>query len=137
MKAATITTVAICLAIVAFRPAAVRAAGQDAGPDADARAALASAFQGMARAKLAISEQYAKTHIWAHDASAAGFEAPTGLPGRLAVADGTITVMFDAPASLAGKTLRLVPADGGGNGRVTWTCEAPGFPAGSLPAGCR
>ena len=89
----------------------------------------------MARAKLAISEQYTKTQVWAHDATAVGFEAPTGIPGRIAIADGTITVTFDAPASMAGKTLKLIPSDTG-DGRVHWRCEAPALPAAIRPKGC-
>ena len=137
MKATTATAIAFAVgfAILAAQPTAARAAGQAADPDADARAALASALQGMARAKLAISEGYTKTHAWAHDAAAIGFEAPTEIPGRIAIADGTITVTFDAPASMAGKTLRLVPSDTG-DGMVHWRCEAPGLPAAIKPKGC-
>lgn len=141
MKIATITAnvLAIGLAILATQASAASAAGQDADPDADpgagARAALASALQGMARAKLAVSEQYTKTHVWAHDATAVSFEAPAGLPGRIAIADGTITVTFDAPASMTGKTLKLIPSDTG-DGMVHWRCEAPALPAGVRPKGC-
>jgi hypothetical protein len=137
MKIAAITAnvLAIGLAVLATQASAARAAGQDADPDAGARAALASALQGMARAKLAISEQYMKTHVWAHDATAVGFEAPTGIPGRIAIADGTITVTFDAPASMAGKTLKLIPSDTG-DGMVHWRCEAPALPATVRPKGC-
>lgn len=137
MKIAAITAnvLAIGLAVLATQASTARAAGQDADPDAGARAALASALQGMARAKLAISEQYTKTHVWAHDATAVGFEAPTGIPGRIAIADGTITVTFDAPASMAGKTLNLIPSDTG-DGRVHWRCEAPALPAAIRPKGC-
>lgn len=137
MKIAAITAnvLAIGLAVLATQASTARAAGQDADPDAGARAALASALQGMARAKLAISEQYTKTQVWAHDATAVGFEAPTGIPGRIAIADGTITVTFDAPASMAGKTLKLIPSDTG-DGRVHWRCEAPALPAAIRPKGC-
>jgi hypothetical protein len=136
MKTAAITA-AFFAGGLAAQPAAARAAGQAADPDADARAALASAFQGMAQAKLAISEQYMmKTHAWAHDAAAIGFEAPTEIPGRIAVADGTITFTFDAPASMAGKTLRLIPSDTG-DGMVHWRCEAPGLPASVKPDVCQ
>ena len=137
MKAATHTAIAfgLGLAILAAQPAPARAAGQAADPDADALAALASALQGMAQAKLAISEQYSKTHVWAQDTAAIGFEAPTEIPGRIAVADGTITVTFDAPAAMAGRTLRLIPSDTG-DGMVHWRCEAPGLPAAIKPKGC-
>jgi hypothetical protein len=138
MKTATLTASVFVLgfAMLAPPPAAARgAAAQAADADADARAALAAALQGMARAKLAISEQYTKTHAWAHDAAAVGFEAPTGIPGRIAVADGAITVTFDAPASMAGNTLRLVPSDTG-DGMVHWRCEAPALPAANKPKGC-
>jgi hypothetical protein len=133
----TTTTVALAagLAILATQPAAARAAGQAADPDAGARAALASALQAMAQAKLAVSERYTKTHAWAHDATAAGFEAPAGIPGRIAIAEGIITVTFDAPASIAGKTLALVPSDTG-DGMVHWRCEAPALPATLKPKGC-
>lgn len=129
------TIFAVGLAIPAAQPAAARSAGQAADPDADARAALASALQGMGRAKLAVSEQYAKTHAWARDATAVGFEAPTEIPGRIVIADGAIIVTFDAPASLAGKTLRLIPSDTG-DGMVHWRCEAPALPAALKPKGC-
>jgi hypothetical protein len=135
IAAITANVLAIGLAVLATPASTARAAGQDADPDAGARAALASALQGMARAKLAISEQYTKTHVWAHDATAVGFEAPTGIPGRIAIADGTITVTFDAPASMAGKTLKLIPSDAG-DGRVDWRCEAPALPAAVKPKGC-
>lgn len=135
MKTATSTAFAIGLAIVASQPAAARVAGQDADPDADARAALAAVSPAMGQAKLAISERYMKTHAWARDAAAAGFEAPTGIPGRIAVADGTITMMFDAPESLAGKALRLIPSDTG-DGMVHWRCEAPDLPVAVKPKGC-
>jgi hypothetical protein len=137
MKIAAITTnvLAIGLAVLATQASTARAAGPDADPDAGARAALASALQGMARAKLAISEQYMKTHVWAHDATAVGFEVPTEIPGRIAIADGTITVTFDAPASMAGKTLKLIPSDTG-DGTVHWRCEAPALPAAVKPKGC-
>lgn len=137
MKIAAITAnvLAIGLAVLATPASTARAAGQDADPDAGARAALASALQGIARAKLAISEQYTKTHVWARDATAVGFEAPIEIPGRIAIADGTITVTFDAPASMAGKTLKLIPSDTG-DGMVHWRCEAPALPATVRPKGC-
>jgi hypothetical protein len=137
MKIAAITAnvLAIGLAVLATQASTARAAGPDADPDAGARAALASALQGMARAKLAVSERYTKTHAWAHDATAIGFEAPAGIPGRIAIADGTITVTFDAPASMAGKTLKLIPSDTG-DGMVHWRCEAPALPATVRPKGC-
>ena len=137
MKAAVVTATlfAAGLAVLATCPVAASAAGQDADPDAGARAALAAALQGMAPAKLAVSEQYAKTHAWARDATAIGFEAPGDVPGRIAIADGTITVTFDAPASMAGKTLRRVPSDTG-DGMVHWRCEAPALPAAVRPKGC-
>ena len=133
--AATATVLALGLATLATQPAAARAAGQAADPDDGARAALASALQGMAQAKLAISEQYTRTHAWAHDATAVGFQASTEIPGRIAIADGTITVTFDAPASMAGKTLKLIPSDTG-DGMVHWRCEAPALPAAIKPKGC-
>ena len=132
---ATATVLALGLATLATQPAAARAAGQAADPDDGARAALASALQGMAQAKLAISEQYTRTHAWAHDATAVGFQASTEIPGRIAIADGTITVTFDAPASMAGKTLKLIPSDTG-DGMVHWRCEAPALPAAIKPKGC-
>ena len=132
---ATATVLALGLATLAAQPAAARAAGQAADPDDGARAALASALQGMAQAKLAISEQYTRTHAWAHDATDVGFQAPTEIPGRIAIADGTITVTFDAPASMAGKTLKLIPSDTG-DGMVHWRCEAPALPAAIKPKGC-
>lgn len=137
MKVAAITTTALALglSILAAQPAAARAAGQAADPDADARAELASALQGMAQAKLAISEGYTKTHAWAHDAAAIGYEAPAGITGAITIADGTIAVTFDAPAVMAGKTLQLVPSDTG-DGMVHWRCEAPGLPAAIKPKGC-
>lgn len=137
MKIAAITTnvLAIGLAVLPTQASAASAAGQDVDPDAGARAALAAALQGMAQAKLAISERYAKTHAWAHDATAIGFEAPAGIPGRIAIADGTITVTFDAPASIAGKALKLIPS-GTGDGMVHWRCEAPALPATIRPKGC-
>jgi hypothetical protein len=135
ITAITANVLAIGLAILATQPAAARAAGKAADPDADARAALAVALQAMGQVKLAVSERYTKTHVWAHDATAVGFEAPTEIPGRIAVADGTITVTFDAPASMAGKTLKLIPSDTG-DGMVHWRCEAPALPAAVKPKGC-
>jgi uncharacterized membrane protein len=76
ITAITANVLAIGLAILATQPAAARAAGKAADPDADARAALAVALQAMGQVKLAVSERYTKTHAWAHDATAAGFEAP-------------------------------------------------------------
>lgn len=89
----------------------------------------------MGYAKLAVSERYAKTHAWAHDAAAVGFEPPAGLAGRVEIADGTITATFDAPAAIAGKTLQLVPSDTG-DGMVHWRCEAAGLPDALKPKGC-
>jgi hypothetical protein len=147
MKTTTIATLALAATFAAALPAAgsqatpgqaatnQAATDQAADADAAARAAIDATLQAMAVAKLAISEQYAKTHAWAHDAAAAGFDAPAGIPARIAVADGSITATFDAPASLAGKTLRLAPADTG-DGMVHWRCEAAGLPDALMPKGC-
>jgi hypothetical protein len=132
MKNTTIAAIALAATLAAAAPIA---AAQDAEGDAAARAAIDATLQGMGAAKLAVSERYAKTHAWAHDATAAGFEAPDGIPGRIAVADGTITATFDAPASIAGKTLQLVPSDTG-DGMVHWRCDATGLPDALKPEGC-
>ena len=142
----TIPTIAVAAACATATPGIALAAGQDAGDapapaaegDDAARAAIAAALQGAGYAKLAVSESYAKTHAWAHDAAEIGFEAPEGTPARVDVADGAITLTFDAPGTpdaLAGKTLRLLPSDTG-DGMVHWRCEAPGLAAELRPKGC-
>jgi hypothetical protein len=139
MKNTTIAAIAFAaMSAAAIPPAAARdAPAQAAGADADvdAHAAITAMLQGTAYAKLAVSERYMKTHAWAHDAAAAGFEAPAGLPGHVAIADGTITLTFDSPASIAGKTLQLVPSDTG-DGMVHWRCAAAGLPDALKPKGC-
>jgi hypothetical protein len=137
MKTTTIAAIALAATFAAAIPAAAAqdAPAQAADADAEARAAIDATLQGMGYAKLAVSERYMKTHAWAHDAAAAGFEPPAGLPGHVAIADGTITVTFDAPVSIAGKTLQLVPSDTG-DGMVHWRCEAADLPDALKPKGC-
>lgn len=139
MKTTAIAAIALAATFAAAIPGAVAqdapAQPTDADADADARAVIDATLQGMGYAKLAVSERYMKTHAWAHDAAAAGFEPPAGLPGHVAIADGTITVTFDAPVSIAGKTLQLVPSDTG-DGMVHWRCDAASLPDALKPKGC-
>lgn len=137
MKTTTIAAIALAATFAAAIPAAAAqdAPAQAADADAEARAAIDATLRDMGYAKLAVSERYMKTHAWAHDAAAAGFEPPAGLPGHVAIADGIITVTFDAPVSIAGKTLLLVPSDTG-DGMVHWRCEAAGLPDALKPKGC-
>lgn len=127
-------------AMLALASTAALASGQDAAqaadPDAPARAAVTEALQGAAFAKLAVSEHFARKHEWAADAASVGYKAPEGLPAAVAIAGGAITFTFSGPEAIAGRTLRLVPADGGG-GTVRWRCEAPDLPAGAVPEACR
>ncbi|MGN6111549.1 MAG: pilin [Luteimonas sp.] len=137
MKTMSIAAIALAATFAAAIPgaAAQDAPAQASDADAEARAAVDAALAGMGYAKLAVSERYAKTHAWVHDAAAVGFEPPAGLSGRVEIADGTITATFDAPASIAGKTLQLVPSDTG-DGTVHWRCEAAGLPDALKPKGC-
>lgn len=128
---------AAAIVLMALSASAIAAGRGDVPAVDDANAAITAALAAAAPAKLMVAEQFAKTGAWSIDAAAIGYRSPEGIPATIAVDHGTIAIAFAAPDALAGKTLRLVPTDGGGKGRVTWTCEAPGFPAGSLPAGCR
>jgi hypothetical protein len=127
---------AIAFALAIAAPAVASPMGQQADPGAAARAAILEALGGGAGAKLAVSEHFAKQHVWAHDAAAIGYDAPDDIPAEVAIADGTITFTFAAPAAIAGKRLRLVPADGG-NGKVRWRCEAPELGPGIAPQACK
>lgn len=112
------------------------ASGQDPDSDAPARAVVADVLANAAVAKLAVSEHFVSKHEWVADAAAIGYASPDNIPATISIAEGTITIAFKEPEVLAGKVLRLVPKDGGGD-MVRWNCEAPDFPAELAPKGCR
>jgi hypothetical protein len=101
----------------------------------------AAVSQGLSSAmpvKLSVAEQFAKTGNWIASNAAAGLEQGSNGPTTVSVSTGgLITVTFNSPADLAGKSIVLTPSDGG-NGQVNWACKASGaFPAGTLPKECQ
>ena len=81
--------------------------------------------------KLSVSEQFAKTGIWADSNSAANVEtAGDGQPAVSVSAGGVITIVYSTGAEIV-----LTPADGG-NGRVNWSCSTKAMPDELVPEGC-
>jgi hypothetical protein len=102
----------------------------DAGTN-DAATVLA-ALNAAAPAKLAVSETYAKTHVWAESNETAGYEAPADAQATVEVgAAGVITIGF-----AGGGAITLTPASGGGS-MVRWSCASSGLDPGVVPEVCR
>jgi hypothetical protein len=123
------------LALMSFAIAlAGEAHAADAVADAgtiDAATVLA-ALNAAAPAKLAVSETYAKTHVWAESNETAGYEAPADAQATVEVgAAGVITIGFTG-----GGAITLTPAYGGGS-MVRWSCASSGLDPAVVPEVCR
>jgi hypothetical protein len=106
----------------------------DAVADVDTidAASVLAALNAAAPAKLAVSETYAKTHVWAESNKAAGYEAPADAQATVEVgAAGVITIGF-----AGGGAITLTPASGGGS-MVRWSCASNGLDQAVVPKACR
>jgi hypothetical protein len=112
--------------VVAFTsPALAADAVSDAGT-------VLAALNEAAPAKLAVSESYAKTHVWAESNEAAGYEVPADAQATVDVgAAGVITIGF-----AGGGAITLTPASGGGS-MVRWSCASSGLDLAVVPEVCR
>lgn len=121
-KGFMIAAVGASLAGLAF------ASGAPAALDA---ATLQAGLMAAAPAKLSVSEQFAKTGVWADSDSSANVEASGNGQATVSVGSGgVITIAYTTGAEIV-----LTPADGG-NGRVNWACSARAVPAELVPEGC-
>jgi hypothetical protein len=123
------------LAVVALAIAfSCQAHADDAVADSgtiDAATVLA-ALNAAAPAKLAVSDTYAKTHVWAESNEAAGYEVPADAQATVEVgAAGVITIGF-----AGGGAITLTPASGGGS-MVRWSCASSGLDPAVVPEVCR
>jgi hypothetical protein len=95
-------------------------------------ATVLAALNAAAPAKLAVSETYAKTHVWAASNETAGYEVPADAQATVEVgADGVITIGF-----AGGGAITLTPASGGGS-MVRWSCASSGLDPAVVPEVCR
>lgn len=96
-------------------------------------------------AKVAVYEtRMSGTGGWPLDENAAGYASPnTSLVSSIDITDGVITISYEAPAEIAGQTVKLTPTIGTG-GTVEWSCNdnkawgtAGTVPTRYVPAECR
>jgi len=101
-------------------------------------AAVSQGLDSAMPAKLAVSDRFIKTGKWLESNAAAGLEHNSSGPTSVNIGSGgLITVTFNSPAELAGKSIVLTPSDGG-SGKVNWACKASdAFPAGAVPKECQ
>ena len=94
-------------------------------------ATIQAGLMAAAPAKLSVSEQFAKTGVWADSDSSANVEGSDTVPATVSVGlGGVITIAYATGAEIV-----LTPADGG-DGRVNWACSAKAVPDELVPEGC-
>jgi hypothetical protein len=118
-----------CFVIAAVGASLTGVALASGAPVLDA-ATVQAGLMAAAPVKVSVSEQFAKTGVWA-DGDSANIEASDDGQANVTVGSGgVITITYSTGAQII-----LTPADGG-NDRVNWTCSARAVPDELVPEGC-
>lgn len=89
-----------------------------------------------ASSKTAVSEYYWAREAWPNSSAEAGVGPISVPPVTVSIGPGgIITIRFDAPVELAGKSLTLSPTPMGTSGGIQWACSSTDIPPDQLQAG--
>lgn len=89
-----------------------------------------------ASSRSAVSEYYWAREAWPNSSAEAGLEPIAVPPITVNIGPGgIITIRFDEPSELAGKSMTLSPAPMDGNVGMQWACSSTDIPPDQLQAG--
>ncbi len=89
-----------------------------------------------ASSKTAVAEYYWAREAWPNSSAEAGLDPIAGPPIAVSIGPGgIITIRFDEPAELAGKSMTLSPTPMGASGGIQWACSSTDIPPDQLQVG--
>jgi hypothetical protein len=89
-----------------------------------------------ASSKTAVAEYYWAREAWPNSSAEAGLDPIAGPPVAVSIGPGgIITIRFDEPAELAGKSMTLSPSIVDSGSRLAWACASTDIPPDQLQAG--
>jgi hypothetical protein len=89
-----------------------------------------------ASSKTAVAEYYWAREAWPNSSAEAGLDPIAGPPVAVSIGPGgIITIRFDEPAELAGKSMTLSPSIVDSGSRLAWACASTDIPPDQLRAG--
>lgn len=105
------------------------------------RAKVSEGLQIASAAKTAVAETFQAVGSLPADNAAAGLPAATAIAGNnvtsVGVANGVITITYNASSGVSGQTVVMTPDTTTNAGSITWTCNAGTVADKYLPAQCR
>ncbi len=133
-KGFTLIELMIVVAIIGILAAIALPAYQDY----TTRAKVSEGLTLAASARTAVAEHRLSLNAWPADSAAVGYESPnTKYVNNIDIANGLITIQYQAAAGVAGNSTLLLSPISATGGAVDWKCKRGTVPAKYLPANCR